>query len=42
MTAQIAAYGRIGRDTRNIATRTGKAMAAVSLAVEIPLPARRR
>ena len=36
MTAQIAAYGRIGRDPRNIPTRTGKAMAAVSLAVEVP------
>lgn len=36
MSAQIVAYGRIGRDPRDIPTRTGTAMAAVSLAVEVP------
>ena len=36
MSAQLAATGRLGRDPRSIPTRTGKAMAAVSLAVEVP------
>ena len=40
MTAQIAAYGRLGREPRAHETRTGKPMATASLAV--PVEARER
>jgi single-strand DNA-binding protein len=33
---QIAAYGRLGQDPREIATSTGKAMAVASIAVTLP------
>ena len=35
MTAQIAAYGRLGRDPRQHETKSGKPMASVSLAVTV-------
>ena len=35
MTAQIAAYGRLGRDPRQHETKSGKPMASASLAVTV-------
>lgn len=35
MTAQIAAHGRIGKDPKQIATKTGTTMAAASIAVDV-------
>ncbi len=35
MTAQLAAYGRLGGDPRSIDTKSGKAMAVASLAVDV-------
>ncbi len=34
MSAQIAAYGRLGRDPKEINTKTGKVMASCSVAVD--------
>ena len=36
MTAQIAAYGRLGSDPRPHETRSGTAMSTASLAVGVP------
>ena len=38
MTAIVAAYGRLGQDPKPISTRTGTAMAAASLAVDVADP----
>ena len=35
MTAQIATYGRLGRDPRQHETRTGRAMTTATLAVTV-------
>lgn len=35
MTAEIAAYGRLGRDPRQVETRSGKTMTVASIAVQL-------
>ena len=36
MSATISVYGRLGKDPVSLVTRSGKAMSAVSLAVDVP------